>query len=155
MASLSFLLERAGSWQGTYHLYLYPDQHHTSASRATVIPVLGGRFARVDYDWAYDGAPQEGSLLLGAEEATGAVTAVWIDTWHMGDGIMICPGAANEAGAIVVRGSYAAPPGPDWGWRTELAPDGPDGWRLRMINVTPDGQEMLAVEVDFGRTRSL
>ena len=43
------------------------------SSTATVTPVLGGRFIRVDYTWGYQGRPQEGSLLVGALDGYGPV----------------------------------------------------------------------------------
>jgi hypothetical protein len=47
-----------------------------------------------------------------------------------------------------VRGSYAAPPGPDWGWRTDVTPNA-ERLRVVMHNVWPEaqgGKEELAVE---------
>jgi hypothetical protein len=52
-----------------------------------------------------------------------------------------------------VRGTYAAPPGPDWGWRIDVTPDG-DKLRIEMHNVWPEeqgGKEELAVEAVYGR----
>ncbi len=68
---------------------------------------------------------------------------------HMSDKFMICQGAAEPDGAIVVRGSYAAPPGPDWGWRMVIGPGDGDTFRLIMYNISPDGQEDLAVEASY------
>ena len=84
--------------------------------------LLGGRFIRLDYTWSYRGAAQEGSLLIGYQSDHGKVTAHWIDSWHMSEGVMACEGAVEADGTIAVRGSYAAPPGPDWGWRIVLRP---------------------------------
>ena len=35
---------------------------------------------------------------------------------------MACEGAVEPDWAIAVHGSYAAPPGPDWGWRIFIRP---------------------------------
>jgi len=43
------------------------------------------------------------------------------------------------------RGSYAAPPGPDWGWRTVIEIPDDDSFRMVMYNVSPEGKEELAV----------
>ncbi len=78
----------------------------------------------------------------------GEVTAQWIDTWHMGESVMSCHGTAGDDGSIDVKGSYAVPPGPDW-W---IALDPDDGsLRLRMYNITPDGEEAIAVDADYAR----
>lgn len=148
---LARLAELKGGWTGTNRLWLRPDEPAAdSEMHATITPVLGGRFVRLDYTWAADGGPQEGSILFGYEEKQELVTAVWIDTWHMGDKAMSCVGEqANDR--ITVRGSYRAPTGPDWGWWTEIELSGPDAFVLRMFNVTPDGMKMRAAEAALSR----
>jgi hypothetical protein len=136
----------AGRWQGTNRLH---DPHsgapEDSPSTLTVTPLLESRFVRMDYTCACQGAPQEGSLLVGYENEAATVTAFWIDTWHMSDKVMASRGAGAPDGSLVVKGSYSAPPGPDWGWRTLIAP-GEGGLGLVMHNTAPDGGEELAVE---------
>lgn len=61
-----------------------------SPSTAVITPLLGGRFARLDYTWSYRGSPQEGSLLVGYRPDAEVVTAHCIDTWHMGHEVMAC-----------------------------------------------------------------
>jgi len=122
-----------------------------SPSTAELTPLLDGKFIRLDYTWAYEGAAQEGSLLIGYESAPAIVTAHWVDTWHMGEAVMSCKGTAEDDGSVVVLGSYAAPPGPDWGWRIVLQPVDGTTLRLVMYNITPDGEEELAVEADYRR----
>jgi hypothetical protein len=151
MNALGWLASRAGRWTGTSRLQ---DPHNQlqdeSRSTLTITPVLGGRFVRCDYDWAYRGQTQEGSYLIGHEVASNTITAYWADTWHMGDKAMVCRGPIGPGESLSVRGSYEAPPGPDWGWRTEIAADG-QVLRLVMHNVTPDGQEELAVDALYVR----
>ena len=65
---------------------------------------------------------------------------------------MACEGAVEPDGAIAVRGSYAAPPGPDWGWRIVIRPAGKPALHIVMYNVTPGGQEALAVEATYAPT---
>jgi hypothetical protein len=151
MNDLSEILSRAGRWTGTYRLILDPNTpERVSSTAATLSPVAGGRFARLDYSWEDKGKPQDGSLLVGFEKERSVATAVWVDTWHMSNKFLISEGKAAR-GSVDVSGSYAAPPGPDWGWRTVLGP-GPDGTlRMVMYNVTPDGEEYLAVEALYSR----
>ena len=46
-------------------------------------------------------------------------------------------------GTITVRGSYAAPPGPDWGWRIETTPRA-DALRITHTNIDADGKDLAA-----------
>jgi hypothetical protein len=67
----------------------------------------------------------------------------------MGDTVMACKGNADGDGAISVCGAYAAPEGPDWGWRTVIRPSAGRSLQVIMHNISPDGQEYLAVEADY------
>jgi hypothetical protein len=155
MNPLDALSACTGSWRGTSTLQ---DPHAgvaaESPSTAVVSPVPGG--ARLDYTWSYQGKPQQGSILFGTDGtdgATGALTAWWTDTWHTGNQPMACSGPKPGGPTLSVRGTYAAPPGPDWGWRIDVTPDG-DKLRIVMRNVWPQeqgGKEDLAVEADYER----
>src|SRR4051812_34251791 len=113
MNPIDALTAAAGQWLGTNTLQdPNTGKPEETPSTATVTPVLGGRFIRVDYTWSYQGKPQEGSLLVGFDPESGEVSGHWIDTWHMGRKVLACVGATAD-GAISVKGSYAAPPGPD------------------------------------------
>ena len=153
MSALDRLAACAGKWHGTNRLQ-DPNLNvaDDSAATATLTPLLGGKFVRMDYTWAYHGTPQEGSLLIGFTSGPAVVTAQWIDTWHMGESVMSCHGTAEPDGSIIVRGTYAVPPGADWGWRIVLEPGDAGAVRLIMYNVDPDGHEELAVEADYTRT---
>jgi hypothetical protein len=132
-----------GSRSGTNTLQ-DPNTGKPEESPSTVIvtPVLGGRFVRLDYTWGYQGKPQKGSLLIGFKPKTGEVSGHWIDTWHTGRIAMSCTGTATN-GMISIKGSYAAPPGPDCGWRIDMTPD---PFRITHTNIFPDGKEELAAE---------
>ncbi len=83
MSALEKLAECAGGWTGTNRLS-DPSMNVSddSPSTAELTPLLDGKFIRLDYTWAYEGAAQEGSLLIGYESAPAIVTAHWVDTWH-------------------------------------------------------------------------
>ena len=153
MSALDKLAECSGTWRGTSRLRdPSMDVLDDSPSTAELTPVLDGRFIRLDYAWAYQGRAQEGSLLVGYESGPAVVTAHWVDTWHMGEAVMSCHGIAENDGSITVRGTYSAPPGPDWGWRIVLQPRDGTALRLAMYNISPDDDEELAVEADYTRT---
>jgi hypothetical protein len=147
-SGLESLTRIAGVWKGTYRLQDPAGGVQQSRSAASVTPVIGGKFVRLDYTWSYGGKAQEGSLLFGWEKKRRVVTTVWTDTWHMGEKFMTCQGAAAKNGAVAVRGSYAVSTGPDWGWRTVIEP-GEGSFRLVMYNQWPDGKEELAVEATY------
>lgn len=141
----------AGEWKGSSKLQ---DTENgiadESASLLSVIPVLGGKFVRLDYTWAYKEKPQEGSMLVGYDPKSGEVTAHWIDSFHTGPKAMACTGRSEAERVLSVRGSYAAPPGPDWGWRTVITAS-TDAIEIAMYNVWPEGNEELAVEMNYQR----
>ena len=148
MSPLDALKASAGAWRGTSTLQ---DPHaglaEESPSAATVTPEPDG--VRIDYTWSYQGKPQQGSILFGLDGA--AVTARWTDTWHTGGQPMDFAGPKPEGPAVTARGTYPAPPGPDWGWRIDVTPGG-ESLRLVMHNVWPEeqgGQEELAVEAVY------
>jgi hypothetical protein len=152
MSALDGLIAHAGSWRGTNTLQdPGSGKPEESPSALTVTPVLGGRFVRVDYTWGYRGESQEGSLLVGLDAKAGEASVYWIDTWHMSPKAMTCLGASSGAGSISVKGSYAAPPGPDWGWRIDIDPEG-DALRIRHFNIHPDGDEYPAAEGVYSRS---
>jgi hypothetical protein len=158
MAGLDALAAKAGNWTATYALRGDPSFECDTTTRATVTPLAGGRFVRIDYTWdeedmLKENGPQEGSLLVGFEDepAPGVATIAWIDGWHNGGRIMVSTGVLLESGGVDVRGSYPDKPEyAGWGWRTVHEPTN-GGWSMTMYNMTPDGEEALAVSADYTR----
>lgn len=135
-----------GEWSGHYRLWLEPGKLHAeSGTTATVTPVLDGRFVRIAYDWTVDDALQRGEFLLAAPEGK-HLTASWIDTWHSGGDILLCP----SDGAATVIAEYG-PTDEPWRWRTgfELRDDG--SFVITAWNITPAGEEGLATEAIYRR----
>jgi hypothetical protein len=152
MNGLDFFVKLTGKWQGINKLWLPPaETPYESSSVATLTPVIKGKFVQIDYTWAFEGQPQEGCLLCGYEAEAAAVTVVWVDSWHMGDKFMICRGQVKADGRLDVRGSYIVPDQPEWGWRIVVGPSDGEAWRIVMYNVSPEGEEFLAVETDYTR----
>lgn len=149
--SLERLAECAGSWRGDNSLQdPMMNVADESPSTAAVAPVLGGWFVRMDYTWSYQGKPQEGSLLVGFDPEAGELSGHWIDSWHMSRKVMALAGTPSGDGVLRLAGSYAAPTGPDWGWRIELSPS-PDALRMEMANISPEGEVYPAVEAVYAR----
>jgi len=141
-----------GDWTGKNRLWLSPkDPVRECKSTAAVALVARGKFVTISYTWTFDGEPQEGLFLLGFESDGRTAAGVWIDSWHMSDKSMICRGTQDATGVVSVEGSYSAPPGPDWGWRTVFDRKDGDSFRVTMYNVPPGGEEELAVEAVYER----
>jgi len=146
------LADLVGDWKGTNRLYVpwMPVPMLESNSTATVRTKMNGQFLSIEYTWSYEGEPQEGMLVLGCDPKSEAVQAVWTDSWHSKDVLMLCNGSRDSSGGISVTGHYSVPDHPDWGWRTEIV-QGENSFRYAMYNVTPEGVEEIAVETDFER----
>ena len=152
MPGLDILLACAGHWTGINHLQVSPDAPgEDSRSTLDVGLALGGRFVHVDQRWSYRGTVQQGTLLLGFDPESEVATIHWIDTWHMGHKVMACSGRlADNGGGIDARGTYAAPPGPDWGWRIAIDAVPKTRIDIHMFNINPaDGAEQVAVRGTF------
>jgi hypothetical protein len=154
MNGLEPLINLAGAWKSTYKLFLSPTHPaQESASRASVRSIAAGRFVQIDYTWAHEGKPHAGSIIIGHQAKDALVTAHWVDSFHNSDKVMACTGSAKPGGAIDVYGTYEAPPGPNWGWRTTIEPRGRSSFRMRMYNISPEGQEDLAVDASYVRSK--
>lgn len=141
-----------GTWRGTNRLWLDPTKPaRESESLAIIAEAAHGQFITIQYTWADGDNPQEGLIVLGKETAGNVAQAAWIDSWHMSDKLMVCTGISEPNGTVWVKGEYEAPPGPNWGWQIAIVPEVDGTFRLVMHNITPQGQEMLAVEVIYVR----
>ena len=109
------------------------------------------RFLSIQYNWSDSDQPQDGLLIVSHAESLQTVHAVWIDSWHMGDLFMWLKGNLTTADSVSVQGSYAASPGPDWGWRIDIETGASDRFRGVMYNISPEGEQALAVEANYTR----
>jgi hypothetical protein len=148
----AFLASIAGDWEGTTRLWLEPGKlTDTSPSRGRIRLALGGRFAVHEYEGSVAGDPLSGIAIYGCDVVTAEWQMAWADTWHMATCLLWSTGPGAPA-PYAVRGWYRDPSGgPPWGWRTELRLEGPDRLVVRMFNVTPEGEEALAVETVYDR----
>lgn len=152
MTTPRLLAGAAGVWHGTYKLWFDPAAAAIECETTAEIGATGeGRFFTLRYTWTFEGKPQEGFILLGDDPSAARCEGSWVDSFHNSDRIMPCAGSLAGDGPVSVRGSYAAPPGPDWGWRTELEQPSPGTLVMRQFNITPDGAEGRAVEATWRR----
>ncbi|MGE0057550.1 MAG: DUF1579 family protein [Dehalococcoidia bacterium] len=150
MNAPTWLQSLAGpTWRGNSGLWMDPTQPgYTSETKATVRLVAKGIAAAIEYNWAFEGEPHEGILVVGAND-DGEAHASWIDSFHMDGSFMVSKGQTGAGDSLSVLGSYAAPEGPDWGWRTEIEKLSDTAWRVRMYNIPPDSEELLGFELNL------
>jgi len=141
-----------GRWQGTNTLYLdWPSKgEFESPTTLEVARVIDQRFFEFHYGWKHEGKEHQGVVLIGEDLKPGILCATWRDSWHQSD-IMSCCGQAQSPKDLSINGSYTAGDGPDWQWRIHWQLLTDSALRLRMYNITPEGQESLAVAADFQR----
>jgi hypothetical protein len=140
-----------GNWRGKNSLHtpwMEESPVKSSDSEAVVETTAINRFLKIEYTWSFEEKPQEGILLIGSEE--NSAKAVWIDSWHNGDKFMNCEGTF-EGNSIKIKGFYKVPDHSDWGWKTEINFETEDFFKIIMHNVTPEGEESLAVEAVYTR----
>ena len=81
----------------------------------------------------------------------GRYEMAWVDAGHNGSAIMFSEGGHAAAG-IAVLGSYFATDGSAaWGWRTTIETPADDRLLITAWNVSPDGDEARATEIEYRR----
>lgn len=141
MSTASALAGHQGAWTGTNKLWLEDpeDEPETSPGTLTVSE------QQVHITWAFRGKPHEGTCTL--EEIEDSVAMSFTDSFHAESGMDFMGEAFADA--VDVFGSYpVGDGGSDWGWRIVFDLESPERFLLRMYNITPDGDESLAVELD-------
>lgn len=142
-------MAHAEEWSGSKRLWLAPgEEANESPSTAQIKSVVQDQFTVISYSWQFDAEPQDGIIVFRTAMGGQMTRAVWLDSWHMRNDIMVCDGI-EQGGVVSLQGSYAAPPGPDWGWRIEIEQGEPSALVIRMFNITPTGEEALAVLAEY------
>ncbi len=156
------LVRMAGEWEGVYRLWFERDMLAAESSqRGNLRAVLGGRFLLHEYSWEFDGRSYAGVALYGYHIDDKRWECAWVDSFHCGSSILFSQGQAfshsvgqTEPAHFAVLGSYGdgkTPPGPRWGWRTEIEQPDDDHLVIVMTNISPEGEEAKAVEVEYTR----
>lgn len=140
-----------GLWQGTARLWLDPAQPAAeSPIVAAINAAAGGGYLVIAYEWSHQGTPHDGVLSVRLRTEPAPIAMTWVDSFHQGGCWMLL--APEEAGGVLAgRGSYAAPPGPDWGWRIMVSMPAPDALCIEMENIWPEGRVDRAVEFVLAR----
>lgn len=126
-----------------------------SVQRGTLRVVLGGRFLLHEYVWEFDGRSDSGVALYGYHIDEMRWECGWVDSFHDGSAIMFSQTSGDADPAhFAVPDSYGdgqTPSGPRWGWRTQIELSDDDRLLITMTNISPDGGETRAVEVEYVR----
>ena len=141
-----------GSWAGTTRTWFEPDELiDESETRGAVRAALGGRFVVHEYLGTLEGETMEGSATLGFDLGRDRFVCAWIDSAHMTTAVMLSLGEPGVRNEVSVLGSYDAPSGPPWGWRTTFSTPSADELVVSHYNVPPEGSEYLGVETRYRR----
>lgn len=131
-------------------MWLSPEEDPRESESSARVSLVGqGQFVRIEYDWSFNGIAQDGQILFAPEFGMADCEAVWLDSWHMASAIMTCEVSNGADDSAILRGHYPAPPDPDWGWRIEVRAQNREQFEIRMFNITPAGEEMLAVQATY------
>ncbi|WNG32926.1 DUF1579 domain-containing protein [Archangium violaceum] len=142
-----------GEWEGVTRTWFEADKlADESPWRGTIRPVLEGRFVVHEYEGTFQGKPLAGMAIYGYHLDPDRFEMAWVDTFHTGTGIMFSKGP-NDGRGYGVLGSYEAPSGPPWGWRTDIQQPAPEQLIITHYNISPEGQETRAVETVYRRVR--
>lgn len=146
------LLVMTGSWSGVTKVWFGPGEPaDISETQAEITSVLEGRFIQHAYSGMFQGKKSEGMHIIGYSFNREAMQCAWIDTFHMGTGIMF---STFSGETIQFTGAYGEKGKPeDWKWRTEFHQPHPDALEIRHYNIEPDGTEMLAIETIYQRIK--
>lgn len=150
-AQHALLQAMAGHYAGRTSTWLDPSKPPDVADEELhASAILGGRWVRLELLGSVDGKPHAGEMLLGYNGDAKEFELCWADSFHTAGALMMFKGAPREDGVVAVTGSYAA--GPErWGWRNELSLTGDKDLTMRAFNISPAGEESIAVETHWKR----
>ena len=147
------LSQIAGTWEGLARTWFEPEViADESPIQGTIRPLLEGRFLFHEYKGSFAGKPLEGAMIIGYDLNTGSFQSAWIDSFHMGTGIMFSR-QKKEEGEFSVYGTYEVfqDGRQEWGWRTHIKLEDENTLLITAYNISPEGEELKANEIVYKR----
>ena len=141
-----------GEWEGTTKTWFEADKVEDESSiKGTMRSILGGRFILHEYESFFKGSPTSGLAIIGYSISSGTYQCAWVDSFHMGTGILFSEAKAEEK-LFSVLGSYGGPDIPEpWGWKTEIDLISNDNMIITAYNISPEGESVKATETLYNR----
>jgi len=138
MASDMLPQSHHGTWSGPNRLWMEDPQAPERSDGSLDVSAT-----EIGYTWTFRNEPQNGRIRLLGPAA--AVHASWTDTFHASDGMHLY-GFMRE-GFLQLVGTYGAGDDVEWGWTIEVDFRDPEHLTLRMFNVPPGHDPMIAVDL--------
>ncbi len=144
-----------GEWQGVTKTWFGPDELADEAEiNGTMRPLFDGRFVLHEYTITFQGKQLQGLAILSYHLQSKKFQSAWIDTFHMGTGIMFSEGKANSQFFSVLGHYEASEEQPElWGWRTEIDVINNNEIVLTAYNISPQGEELIATKTEYRRIK--
>ncbi|WP_199117173.1 DUF1579 domain-containing protein [Pedobacter sp. ASV28] len=143
----SRLANLVGTWDGSTRTWFEKDVlADESPMQGRIYSLLNGRFIRYEYRGTLNGKTFEGLMVWGYDLENDKCVCSWLDSFHMGTGIMFAEGKETSNG-FSVTGQYGTSEMPEiWSWRTDLEIINSDQFIIRAYNISPNGEETKATE---------
>ncbi len=152
MATNALFRNLIGKWSGICKTWFEPDKlSDESIVHGEFTFVLGSSFLRHVYSGEIQGKPRNGEELIALNSVTEQYEVNWIDDFHMNYAMLFSQGPATPTG-FSVTGEYGVELNqPKWGWRTQYDLQNRDSLTITSYNISPDGEESIALEVKYKR----
>lgn len=148
----SFFANLEGAWEGRATTWFGPGEGFSDPWSMEFQLLQGGKFVLQRHSLEVQGKPHQGWALIGRDDSNEYSMSL-ADSFHTaGTGLLMSRGRVDESGQLSVLGHFEAG-GEQWGWRTTLQVQG-EALTLRAYNISPAGEESLAIEAPLTRTHA-